>query len=700
MNDINCEMSCDNSVSSNRSLAKRMRLEDPDQFQTLVRMHLSFVLHLTLSDTEADGTSDKPKIRPLKWGIAPFTRKLKNLTKETAKEDEPPGVPLTRSTVAQVNKLITYLTKEENIVQEGVFRRSGKLTRQQELKAALAKNGPVDLSSYSVHDVASVLKSILAELPEPLLTDMYYPAYCQIADLCSGDQSVNQSTRVLRSLQLLFLLLPRENRRLLKNLLRLLHLTASHEDSNRMSPQNIATLFTPHLLCSRKLSPEVFHSTAANLSCVVVFMINESTSTFGIPEALATDIHAYWEGKRKNTFLERSISEAKTVFSFTDRELSQREDAVNPTETALAQLYAHIQGLPESSHKKRLIKQFNKENGNGTPRTKSLGISIKKHIFSKNAKAKGYTDYLNLKNSGMSSSHHSLLNSPERKMPRTPLTAKLRLNLGSCSDQKRSPSVDDELGEDMTTDDSLSTTGSLTTTPPPSPVAPPPIATGNFDSPRRHWPTPDVLTSTPAVCPSANTPVGPPDDMSPITRSAQRMPKAMQEAMITPRSRKPVVALSGSNLCQPGNSTWVMKDLSWGHSPGMLLGNKQKSEEEKMEDAASGSGSMGASGEDSLTSPFRDYLFSRSVLTGSPADLSFSSRTGDFDPSSSADATGARLSDSLLYFLDGGSPSSIKSSGTRLKRDRSSDDVLTSGKRSELESSSGLGSEAITETSL
>uniref|UniRef100_A0A0A9XMJ7 Rho GTPase-activating protein 19 n=2 Tax=Lygus hesperus TaxID=30085 RepID=A0A0A9XMJ7_LYGHE len=311
---------------------------------------------------------------------------------------------------------------------------------------------------------------------------MYYPAYCQIADLCSGDQSVNQSTRVLRSLQLLFLLLPRENRRLLKNLLRLLHLTASHEDSNRMSPQNIATLFTPHLLCSRKLSPEVFHSTAANLSCVVVFMINESTSTFGIPEALATDIHAYWEGKRKNTFLERSISEAKTVFSFTDRELSQREDAVNPTETALAQLYAHIQGLPESSHKKRLIKQFNKENGNGTPRTKSLGISIKKHIFSKNAKAKGYTDYLNLKNSGMSSSHHSLLNSPERKMPRTPLTAKLRLNLGSCSDQKRSPSVDDELGEDMTTDDSLSTTGSLTTTPPPSPVAPPPIATGSDDN--------------------------------------------------------------------------------------------------------------------------------------------------------------------------------------------------------------------------
>ncbi|XP_033254939.1 rho GTPase-activating protein 19-like [Drosophila miranda] len=39
----------------------------------------------------------------------------------------------------------------------------------------------------------------------------------------------------------------------------------------------------------------------------------------------------------------------------------------NYTDTALAQLYAHIQSLPESSKKRRLIKQFNKQNGQGTP---------------------------------------------------------------------------------------------------------------------------------------------------------------------------------------------------------------------------------------------------------------------------------------------------------------------------------------------
>lgn len=42
---------------------------------------------------------------------------------------------------------------------------------------------PLNLNDgrYSVHDCASVLKGFLAELPEPLLSDLHYPAHCQIA---------------------------------------------------------------------------------------------------------------------------------------------------------------------------------------------------------------------------------------------------------------------------------------------------------------------------------------------------------------------------------------------------------------------------------------------------------------------------------------------------------------------------------------
>lgn len=62
----------------------------------------------------------------------------------------------------------------------------------------------------------------------------------------------------------------------------------------------------------------------------------------------------------------------------------------------------------------------------------------------------------------------------------------------------------------------------------------------------------------------------------------------------------------------------------------------------------------------SITSTFREYLLSRSVLTASPVDLSFTSRTGDFEQSESDlnllnDDT---LSDSLLCCLDGNQPES------------------------------------------
>ncbi|XP_073997399.1 rho GTPase activating protein at 54D isoform X2 [Rhodnius prolixus] len=440
-------MSCDNSLSASESkkLAKKLRHEDPEQFQTLVRMHLSFVLDLHTEET--DGPPEKGRGRQLKWGFVPFSKKIRGPAKDTVD-----GIPLTKEVISQIYILINFLTKEENLTQEGIFRRSGKMTRQQELKLLLTQGRMLNLEEgqYSVHDVASVLKSFLAELPEPVLTEAYYPAYCQIAELCQGEKG--SKGRILRSLQLLLLLLPYENRRLLKTLLRLLHLTTSHVATNRMSAQNLATLFTPHLICPRKLSPEVFHSTAQNLSCIVAFMITEGVSVFEVPKELSTDIKAYWDRRRltPNHFLERSISEstaANTVFSFVDRERTAQENVTNPTETALAQLYAHIQSLPESHKKKRLIKQFNKENGQGTPRTKSIGDSIKKHIFCKNVKVKSLHEIAQLK-SGINC-NDCVLKTADQKLL-TPFKLKIKtdnLRKRGLEERRDSTSSDEELLE-------------------------------------------------------------------------------------------------------------------------------------------------------------------------------------------------------------------------------------------------------------
>lgn len=221
----------------------------------------------------------------------------------------------------------------------------------------------------------------------------------KILELCGIADKTTKESRLLTALQLILLLLPQENKLLLKDLLDLLHLTASFEPKNKMSADSLATLFTPHLLCSRKLSPETLHTDSQILSGIVSFMITHCAHLFEVPKKLAVDIKAYYSERERRKILSpaaqinESVSDnlaANTVFSFVDHELTAKENQSNPTETALAQLYAYIQSLPESSKKRKLVKQFNKENGHGTPlqvlrsgvvKNKTLGDSIKKHLL-------------------------------------------------------------------------------------------------------------------------------------------------------------------------------------------------------------------------------------------------------------------------------------------------------------------------------
>lgn len=292
----------------------------------------------------------------------------------------------------------------------------------------------LESGGYTAHDCATVFKGYLADLSEPLLTDAHYPAHLQIAPLCvavnaylkrlndlnrskiesnlmenknfneNGDgnqkysrdeeiqsttistlqpkqkKSINNNTltkresHVLNAIQLLLLLLPDGNRELLQHVMEMLNAVALRQQNNKMGPENLATLFTPHLICPRNLPPEVLHYVAKSLSSIISYMIIRSQEIFQVPAKLATDIRAYLvENKRKRTMspeltLDESMSDVSTintVYTFVDREKTAAAQNANVTDTELAQLYAYIQSLPESSKKRRLIKQFNKQNGQG-----------------------------------------------------------------------------------------------------------------------------------------------------------------------------------------------------------------------------------------------------------------------------------------------------------------------------------------------
>ncbi|XP_033252402.1 rho GTPase-activating protein 19-like [Drosophila miranda] len=128
----------------------------------------------------------------------------------------------------------------------------------------------LELTGFSAHDCATVFKSFLAELPEPLLTDAHYPAHLQIAPLSQaliGGQvaaTAERQQHLLNSVQLLLLLLPEEHR--------------------------------------EQMPPEALHYTAKKMSSIVSYMIQQGLEIFEVPGKLATDIRAYFlERKRKNT---------------------------------------------------------------------------------------------------------------------------------------------------------------------------------------------------------------------------------------------------------------------------------------------------------------------------------------------------------------------------------------------------------------
>ncbi|XP_053691330.1 serine-rich adhesin for platelets-like [Sabethes cyaneus] len=906
-------LEAEESVRLDQEIAYKLQHEHPEQFVTLVRMHLSFELDLN-TDTENDPTGVE-KLKTKKWKA--FHKKGKSCTAKSISPEAAKSV-LTKQNIRDVKQLINFLIQEKNIIQEGIFRKTGSLNRQNELKNGLVQGVTICLEKgdFTAHDCASVLKSFLADLSEPLLTEHYYSAYCQMAQFCNSKESLAvREDRLLTILQLLVLLLPKENNVLLKNIIDMLHKTIQHEATNKMSADNLATLFTPHLICPRKLSPEALHTTAQQMCGIISFMIRTGLRLFHIPPRLATDIRAFFvERKRRKTMspdhiLNESItsdSVANTVYTFVDREKTAEAHVMNSTDTALAQLYAHIQSLPESSRKKKLIKQFNRENGHGTPLQvlmlreknssgsatskgpKSIGDSIKRHIFhkgmvSKTPKLKNQTPtYFQTPNGTVSqipkqrvlfqtpvssassspitlgkrcsavsssssssdgglTSSESGTSSPNKGEPRSSNSSIASTSTSSCryeskrnvefsmegetktkksrinsdeTDEEPSPPEDDEdfveqegdhigdtdedelrdegttlsdIEEDRYCSPNLSDSRSKFKSEPNlstivyeetrerpatgkerklsflknklikgvsmgslrlpfgqehrsgkkstsstsllkccfedhlknakrsiegSSSSMASIASSDY---RRSREKQSSLSSLLCKTPSTgseeydganiinenhanmdasgwnvgcltNTPaLSGRESMSPITKSTQRMPKSMQESIMTPRSRKPVMLLAGMNVGEHQQTTYT------NHSSFSSL---REEDEEEITDAvnnvlvasqnepnciqmtvgsegntaliqsSNSSSSMTESGalnlndaSTSLTSTFRDYLLSRSVLTDSPADLSFSSQPDDFDTSTELDdLSESKMSESLLFCLNGNEP--------------------------------------------
>ncbi|XP_061048455.1 rho GTPase-activating protein 24 isoform X4 [Eubalaena glacialis] len=134
--------------------------------------------------------------------------------------------------------------RQRGLKEEGLFRLPGQANLVKELQDAFdCGEKPSFDSNTDVHTVASLLKLYLRELPEPVIPYAKYEDFLSCAKLLSKEEEagVKELAKQVKSL-------PVVNYNLLKYICRFLDEVQSYSGINKMSVQNLATVFGPNIL--------------------------------------------------------------------------------------------------------------------------------------------------------------------------------------------------------------------------------------------------------------------------------------------------------------------------------------------------------------------------------------------------------------------------------------------------------------------
>ncbi|XP_049996694.1 rho GTPase-activating protein 22 isoform X2 [Alexandromys fortis] len=134
--------------------------------------------------------------------------------------------------------------RERGLGEEGLFRMPGQANLVRDLQDSFdCGEKPLFDSTTDVHTVASLLKLYLRELPEPVIPFARYEDFLSCAQLLTKDEgegTLELANQVSN--------LPQANYNLLRYICRFLDEVQAHSDVNKMSVQNLATVFGPNIL--------------------------------------------------------------------------------------------------------------------------------------------------------------------------------------------------------------------------------------------------------------------------------------------------------------------------------------------------------------------------------------------------------------------------------------------------------------------
>ncbi|XP_067280475.1 rho GTPase-activating protein 24 isoform X2 [Pseudorasbora parva] len=165
--------------------------------------------------------------------------------------------------------------REHGLTEVGLFRQPGQATLVKELQEAFDAGEKPSFDSTDVHTVASLLKLYLRELPEPLVPFSRYEEF-----LVCGKRIPSNREKGLQDLKILLYELPVANFNLLKYICQFLNDVQSYSSVNKMSIQNLATVFGPNILRPKAEDPESIIGGAAVVQQIMSELIREHSLLF------------------------------------------------------------------------------------------------------------------------------------------------------------------------------------------------------------------------------------------------------------------------------------------------------------------------------------------------------------------------------------------------------------------------------------
>ncbi|XP_007902772.1 rho GTPase-activating protein 22-like isoform X1 [Callorhinchus milii] len=288
------------------------------------RMPVNHEAFLLMANTQNDMEDWVKAIRRVIWapfGGGIFGQRLE----DTVQYERKFGKRLAPLLVEQCVDFI----REHGLNEEGLFRMPGQANLVKELQDSFdCGEKPLFDSDTDVHTVASLLKLYLRELPEPVIPFAKYEDFLSCAQLLAKDEEegIQELTKQVISL-------PHANYNLLdyicsKLLCRFLDEVQSYSSVNKMSVQNLATVFGPNILRPKIEDPVTIMEGTSLVQSLMTVLISEHHRLFRISHSEILAAHVEVKAQARRALVEW-VSEGEFEGPKTDKSDNYTESVSN-----------------------------------------------------------------------------------------------------------------------------------------------------------------------------------------------------------------------------------------------------------------------------------------------------------------------------------------------------------------------------------